>query len=485
MNQNNLKKSIGFLTATLTVTALVAGCASKPSSTGAASGAAGASGSNKPGVTTLRPYREATLANGLRVLFLRDASLPALSMGLLIQAGATSDPDGLSGLANLVSDLLSEGTKKRDANAIADDLGRIGASFGATVDYDYTYLSITGLSFSSNELLSNFAELAMQPSFPENEVNRVKQQTMAQIERALDNPRAVADVASNTFLFGKHPYGRSVLGSIREVEALSKKSVTQHYLRFYRPNNAILTVVGKFDAAFEKAVETEFGQWANREIPKIALDAPQAVPGLRVHVVEKPGLSQAQIRLASLGIRRKDDDFLPLRVANTILGGAFASRLNDRIRKELGLTYSISSGYEARLQRGAFEIETFTKAESIEKVVTETLALYKEFAAKGITAEELERARGFLRGVFPQAIETSEKLAFNLVLLRLFGISDRYLTHYIHDIDDLSVSDINSAIRRHAKADDFSIVVYGPPGTVDVMKKISPQTELTPVDSLK
>lgn len=479
-----MKSSLRFFSTITALTIALAACTSAPPRPQAASDL-GSVSVNDSGVTTLRPYRERNLSNGLKVLFINENSLPSLSFGLLIQSGATADPEGQTGLSNLVSDLLSQGTKKRDASKIADDLGLIGATFSSNVDNDYTYLALNGLSFSADQLLANFSELAMEPSFPDQEIERTKKQTLAMIDRGLDNSRVVADRAANQFLFGTHPYGRPVSGSYKDVAALTKKNIIQHYLRYYRPNNAILTVVGKFDAEFEKKVEAQFGSWVKRDVPKLDLDAPKAPEGLRIRVVEKAGLTQAQIRFGAIGIRRKDDDFLDLRVANTILGGAFASRLSDRIRKDLGLTYSISSNFDARLELGAFEIETFTKIESIETLIAETLKMYKEFVSGGVKEEELKRARGYLRGIFPQAIETSEKLALNLVLLRLYGISDRYLTHYIRDLESLSVSDINSAIRRKMRLNDLSIVVHGPPGTAERLKSLTAAVDTVPVETLR
>lgn len=460
------------------------GCVSKEM------GSTGSSDSNVTvtsgsGVTTLRTYRETTLTNGLRVLFLPDTSLPALSLGLLVRSGASSDPEGQAGLANFVSDLLDQGTKHRSATQISDDLGRLGATFRATVDFDYTYLALSGLSVSSQQLLANFAELATEPAFPDAEVTRIRKQNLASIERSLDNPRAVAELAIGAWVFGSHPYGRSLAGNLKQAAGLSKKNVIQHYLKFYRPNNSILVVAGKFDSAFEKNVEESFGVWSRREVPALVLSEPKSIPGVRVQVVDKAGLSQAQIRFASVGIKRKDDDFLALRVANTILGGAFASRLNDKIRKELGLTYSISSNFDSRLERGPFEISTFTKVESIDKVVTETLTVYRDFVARGITSAELDRAKGYLKGIFPQAIETSDKLAFNLVLLRLYGVPDRYLTHYIRELDSVSVSDVNSAIRRHMSVENLAVVVHAPKASTENLKTLGSQYEVISVDSLQ
>jgi zinc protease len=479
MKQSNYKS---LLSAAM-VAILVAGCASGAGS-GAGSNASG--GYTKPSSSSvLRPHREITLTNGLKVLFVPDQSLPSLSMGLLVKSGASEDPEGMAGLTNLVASLLDQGTRKRNALQIGDDLGRIGASFRASVDHDYSYMSISGLSTKSADLFSNFFEITTMPSFADAELARVKKQIVGGIERAFDNPRYIADLAATKALFGKHPYGRSVAGTSKEVAALSKKSVIQHYLRYFRPNNSVLVVVGQFDADFESKVETEFGTWAKREVEQEAVPVNKAPEGIRIVVVDKPGLTQAQIRFVTMGIRRNNDDFLALRVGNTVFGGAFASRLNDRIRKELGLTYSISSGFDARLSEGPFEIETFTKIDSIEKVVVETLAMYKKLLADGITSEEIKRVRGYLTGVFPQAIETSDKLAFNMLLLRLYGIPDTYLTNYVRDLSGVSVSDVNAALRKALNPRNLTVVIHAPAASAESLKGKFDSYEVIPVSSLQ
>lgn len=481
------------LTAVLTATT---GCSSQPVASGGTSelGTAEAGGAAAPsaraaasvaGVTKLRPYRETTLPNGLQILFLEDSTLPSLSMSLLVKTGSAQDPEGQSGLANLVTELLDQGTKKRDAMGIADDLARLGAQFDAGVNYDYSTLSLTGLSFSANELLVQFYDIASGPTFPNEEIERLKKQVVARLERGLDNPSYVADLAALRAVYPEHPYGRTLLGTKNEILKLSKKNVIQHYLRYYRPNNSILSVVGKFDEAYARKVEATFANWARRDVPASQNSVPVETAGIRLRIVDKPGLTQAQIRFGSLGIERKDDAFLALRVANTVLGGAFTSRLNDKVRKELGLTYGISSSFDPRAQRGPFEIETFTKVESIKQVVDETLAIYRSFIDKGVTAEEVDRAKGYLRGIFPQAIQTSERLALNLMLLRLYGLQDRYLTHYIYDLDRISVSEINRAIRKNMKPDQLAIVVHAPQEAVEVIKPQVNSVEVISVDQLR
>lgn len=476
-----IEKSVWGLVAVAAMVATSAmGCAS---GSGTASNA-GASYS-KPSSSVLRLHRETVLPNGLRILFVPDQSLPSLSMGLMVKSGASEDPEGMAGLTNLVASLLDQGTRKRNALQIGDDLGRIGASFRASVDHDYSYMSISGLSTASDELFSNFFEITTMPSFADAELARVKKQIVGGIERAFDNPRYIADLAATRALFGKHPYGRSVAGTSKEVASLSKKNVIQHYLRYFRPNNSVLVVVGQFDGDFEKKVETEFGTWAKREVEQEALPVHKGPEGIRIVVVDKPGLTQAQIRFVTMGIRRSSEDFLPLRVGNTVFGGAFASRLNDRIRKELGLTYSISSGFDARLSEGPFEIETFTKVDSIEKVVVETLAMYKKLLSDGITSDEIKRVRGYLAGVFPQAIETSDKLAYNMLLLRLYGIPDSYLTNYVRDLGGVSVSDVNAALRKALNPKNLTVVIHAPAASAESLKGKFDSYEVIPVSSLQ
>jgi zinc protease len=436
-------------------------------------------------LSVLRLHREMVLSNGLQILFIPDQTLPSLSLGLMVNSGAADDPNGMSGLSNLVAALLDQGTRQRTAIQISDDLGRLGATFRSNVDYDYSYLSITGLSTHAVELLSNFYEITTSPSFTDSEIARIKKQIVGGIERSFDNPRFVVDLAATKKLFGPHPYGRSVSGTEKDVSALSKKNVIQHYLKYFRPNHSVLVVVGQFDAQFEKRVESEFGNWAKRRVETDPLSKNKEPDGIRIIVVDKPGLTQAQMRFVTMGIRRSDKNFLPLRVGNTVFGGAFASRLNDRIRKELGLTYSISSGFDTREAEGPFEIETFTKLDSIEKVVNETVSMYQQFITEGITSDEIKRVRGYLTGVFPQAIETSDKLAFNMLLLRRYKIPDSYLTNYVRDLGNISVSDVNTAIRATLNPKNITIVIHAPAASTAALKGRFDSYEVIPVSALQ
>ncbi len=408
----------------------------------------------------LPAYEEKKLPNGLQVLYLPDNSLPYVSLSLMVKVGVVNDPADVPGVSAMVAELLDKGTTRRSAPKIAEDFGQIGADYEAYASTEYSMVTASALSTKADELLAYVHEVVTEPTFSDAEIERARTRTLASLRRLEDNSRAFADRAFNAFLFESHPYARPVSGTIKSVTNIRKKHIIQHYLRYYRPNNAILAVVGKYTPEFAAQVQKMFGAWEQREVPALELEGPQVVKGRQVLLVDKPGLVQAQVRVGHIGIERQSEDFLAVRVANTILGGAYMSRLNNRVRIQLGLTYSIYSWFETFHKPGAFEISTFTKNESVGQTVEEILKVVSEFKKNGVTAEEVEAAKGYLKGVFPQAIETPEKLANSLLVLRFYGVPDSYLKNYLRDLDSLSVSAVNRAIKKHFDDENIKIVVY-------------------------
>ncbi|MES2854348.1 MAG: pitrilysin family protein [Bdellovibrionota bacterium] len=470
-----MRKNLAFKTAILSsgLALAMAGCAS--------GGSSGDSQAPKPGVSKkaskglLRGFEETTLPNGLRVLYVPDENLPYISYSLLVKTGAAGDPVGQEGLGAFVAEMLDKGTSKRSATQIARDIGFMGADFSSSAGYDYSMISASAISTQAETLLKNVVEIATDPSFSDAEIDRVRKQMLAGIQRRVDNPDAFADLAFTEYLYGAHPYGKAVTGSKKSIMAVSKRNLIRQYLRFYRPNNAILAVVGKYTPELRAKVEASFGAWENRETPAVEMPTIAEPTGLQIRLLDKPGLVQAQVRFGHLGIARNSPDFMALRLANTVLGGAFSSRLNDRLRKDLGLTYSVGSSYDARKDRGPFTIETFTKNASVGQVVSETLKVLEEYRTNGVTTEDINRAKGYLKGIFPASIESAEKLAFNLMVLRLYGISDDYLSDYISNVDDLSKSEVNEAIKKYLHPDKLKVLVYtSAPEVTPQLKTIAP-----------
>ena len=175
----------------------------------------------------------------------------------------------------------------------------------------------------------------------------------------------------------------------------------------------------------------------------------------------KPNLKQTQIRLGQRGIPRNNEDFLKLRLANEILGGGFSSRLNQKIRDDLGLTYSIGSSIDARSDRGIFIVSTFTKNETAGKTLTETLAVFQEFVENGVNETELRAAKNLLIGQFPKVIETPDRLASTYMFLDFYGVPRSYLSDFIKNLEKISLTEVNEVIKKYYHPRNFRIVVYG------------------------
>lgn len=423
----------------------------------------------------LKPFKEVVLDNGLKIIYVRDESLPRVSFTMLVKTGNMQEPVAEAGLNAMTAYLLEQGTQTRDAMKIADEFGQMGSSLDISPGYDVTTIYADSLTTSAEKMLEVYADVMMNPAFKDVEISRMRSQVISSLKKKVDNPSVYTDEQMDLFLFGEHPYGRDVNGTVDGVKALTKQEIIKHYLTFYRPNNATMAVVGQFDDAFEKQVQDVFSKWTKRTIPVVAVTTPPPVDNLQVKLIVKKGLKQTQIRLSQVGIDRKDPDFIPLRLANEALGGSFGSRLNQKVRDDLGLTYSIYSSFDVRKDRGSFDISTFTKNETAAQALDETLKVVANYDAGGATDAEVAASRNQLVGQFPRAIETADRLVYNLLVLDFYGIPNDYLVDYIKNVSKIKPKEINAAFKRHVDPKNFKVIVYGNDSIVPQFEKYKPE----------
>lgn len=421
----------------------------------------------------LPSYSDSTLQNGLKILMIEDHSLPYVTVGLLVRAGASADLMGKSGLADLTSSLLERGTKSKSAEIIADEFGQLGSEFGSSADYDFTYFSTSGLSSHQQKLVDLFIELITEPVFSSGEVLKMKSEMIADIKRSYDQPAYVASRLYGQLLFGGHPYGRSSSGTVRDVKAINQKDVIRFYLKNYRPNNSMLVLVGDFNKDVLTSIEAKLEKWEPRSIDSESKPVLSAYTGLQLQLAARPDLKQTEVRMGHYGVQRAIEDYQTLKVAETILGSGFTSRLTSEIREKRGLTYSIQSAFDARKDIGPFTISASTRHEKVGELVRETLGVFSDFYKNGVTEQEVSDAKGYLQGSFPRLIETPEGLAKMLVSLRFYGVSDNYLKDYIKNLQKITADDVNKVIRKYYHPDQMRVLIYGPENkTLDQLRPI-------------
>lgn len=408
----------------------------------------------------LRPFEEKVLANGLRVLYIPDHTLPRVSFQMGVGSGSAQDPQGLEGLSSLTVSLLETGTKTRGALQIADEFAQLGSSFQESASSDFVGMSTTGLAQFKEQLLALFADVVLNPAFAQAELNRKKSQVLAELAQLQDRPSEYASLLFDQELFGKHPYAHPVPGRSKSVKSITRAHVQKHFATHHVPGNAILAVVGNFDETFKATVEKTFSAWPAGKKQDFQVPLPTAHTQRAFKLFTKEGLQQTQIRIGQLGIPRNHPDFLKVRIANLVLGGAFASRLNQKVRDDLGLTYSISSGMDAKQTTGSFEISTFARNEKVAEAIRATLVVFDEFHQKGITESELKASKALLVGQFPAAIETVDRLAFNLMVLRFYGVPDTYLTEFFKNVNSITLAEVNEAIKRHFNPQLLKVVIF-------------------------
>jgi zinc protease len=356
--------------------------------------------------------------------------------------------------------LLEQGTQTKTSPVLADELGQLGTEIRIEPGNDFTIVAMDALVNSSDKMLSLFADVVMNPAFLDGEVARTKAQIIAGQQKKIDDPSSYANDAFDEFLFQGHPYAKDVTGTPHSVRKIKKQDVIRHYLTQYRPNNAVLAVVGRYNRDFEAKVAETFKKWAGKPIKDFSAPEPKAIAGLEVKLLSKTGLQQAQIRIGAFGIRRADPDFLKLRLANVALGGEFGSRLNQHVRDDLGLTYSISSYFDSRADRGPFAISTFTKNETVGKTLDESLKVLSAFVEQGMNEAEFKAAKEQLVGQFPRAIETADRLAFNVLVLNYYGIPLSYLQDFNKNVDALTLEQVNEAVRKHVDPKNLRVLIY-------------------------
>ena len=407
----------------------------------------------------------ARLGNGLTVLVMPTQRLPLVDLRLVMRAGSVNDPPGKEGLAGLTAELLTQGAGERDAEQIAQEIDFVGGSLEAGAGSEQTTVSCEVLRKDFATGLALLRDVAVSPTFPADAVQRKRDETLGQIAALKNDPSAVADVALGTFLFGDTPLAHPVIGWEKSVAGLTREDVAGFHRRHLSPDDALLAVVGDVDPRTVVAeVEKAFARWKRSgEKRGEAYRAVAESRGLRVRIVEKPEVTQSQIRMACMGVPRNHPDYYPIQVANVILGGGFSSRLVDEIRVNQGLTYGISSGFTMWRNTGRFGIETFTRNESIRKTVDAVLAEVGKLRDQGPSEEEVARAKRLLTGQFPLGLQAPDDLAAQLLAVEFYGLEPDYLQGFSARIDAVTMEDVRRALKSYFCVGDLRILVVSNP----------------------
>jgi len=403
-----------------------------------------------------------TLANGLQVWVVPRNGVPRVDMVLAVRgAGHIADGATHPGFANMLAGLLNEGTAKHDSRAIAELAQGLGGSVGAFASADGISVQADAVASQAAPMMQLLAEVVRTPSFPAKEVALVKANALQSLRVQETQPRFRADRALNRAVFGEHPYGHTT-PTVEAINSTDEALLRAEHARRFRPDQALLVIAGRIkEADAMKLAQHAFGDWkAEGKAPAADLKAPVAAKPVHI-LLERPGSVQSTIRLGGNGIAATAADQVPLRLASTVLGGGFSSRVNIKLREEKGYTYGASAGARMMREGGSIVGGADVRNEVTGAAIGEYFNEYKRIGSELVSPQEMEMHKRYVAGSYVLSNQMQRAVAATLASNWLVGLPAEYLTQYVPLIQKVTPEQVRAVSKKYFNPEDQAIVVVG------------------------
>lgn len=408
--------------------------------------------------------RKVDLPNGLKVRFVPYGEMPKVTVRLVTQTGNVDETENEVWLADLMADLLEQGTTTRTAEQIAREAALMGGPLEVGVGVNQTTIGMDVFSESGPAAANLIADVARNPRFPESELERLKADRIRTLSISRSTPQSAAQEKFYSVLYPNHVYGR-IFPTEAMLRGYTLDQVKSFYDRNFGAARSFVYVVGRFDqAAMERAIRDAFGTWKAGNPPTKVTATP--VARRAVHFVERPGAVQSTLYIGLPVIDPSHAEYVPLTVMNAILGGSFGSRITSNIREQKGYTYSPQGVITARLGSALWteiaDVTTNVTGPSIKEILFEIDRLRTEPPS----AAELTGIQNYLAGTFVLRNSSRGGIAQQLSFIDLHGLSEDYLRSYVQRVYALTPADIQRMAQTYIDPNKLSIVVVGDPAVV-------------------
>jgi predicted Zn-dependent peptidase len=435
---------------------------------------------------SLPPVQIAELKNGLQVNTIVADQLPVVYATLVVRSGGESDPPKLPGLAGLVAQMLKEGTTKRSSAKIAEEIEFLGADLWASSDEENTYVGVRALAEQFDLVMGILAEVAGQPAFSNKELEKLKRRELDRLALSEREPRYIARRTFYRQLYGAHPYG-TVDTNPRAVKRVRRQDMERWHREHFVGKNAFLVVTGDVDPAHvAETAQKTLGAWnaGRRAVPTYR--EPPRPSDRNILVVDRPGSVQSVIYIGNLAIARADREWIPLKVANQVLGGSAASRLFMDLREKRSLTYGAYSAVSERVDIGPFVAYASVRTEVTNEAIGAFFEHLERINREPADSEELVNAKRYLSDSFPLTVDTPGKLAELVVELRTYGLPDDYWDRYRQWIRKTSASEAQYVARNYIRPKDSLVVIVGQAADfAQSLQQFGPVTVVSPDGEVK
>jgi len=401
------------------------------------------------------------LSNGLGVWIVEHHEVPLAQINLIVRSGSAADPIGKYGVGSLAAAMLDEGAGTRSSLELADALEFLGANLSTTSSFDYSAIRLSVPVSKLGDALPLMSDVALRPTFPAGDLDRLKKERLTGLLQARDNPAALIQLAFPRVVFGPtHRYGTSANGLPPSIEAFTVADLQSFYRAHYRPDNSTVLVVGDVTpASVMPMLEKAFGSWKAEGMTALVAEVPNApqLKSRQVYIVDKPEAAQSQIRIGWVGVSRST---AALEVLNTILGGSFTSRLNQNLREEHGYSYGANSVFDMRRSAGPFLATAGVQTDKTGEAVKE---FFNELDRIGtlVPDDELKKARNYVALGFPGEFETTGDLARKLEELVVYSLPDDTFAKFVSAVTSVTAADLQRLAARYIQPDKMAVVVVG------------------------
>lgn len=403
----------------------------------------------------------ATLDNGLRVVVFENARLPLVSYRLAFFSGDIHDPMGSTGLTSAMAAQITEGTENYTSLQLADKVERLGASLHASASDDFTILSASALSLYASEILDLMAEVLLRPTFPEDELDLYRRNTVEHLKFQRSQPPFLAGEQAARLLYGKHPYA-AISPSASDIEQLDREALAKFHRGSLIPNNAMLIAVGDIEGdKFITELNDHLSGWQPGDVGTHSFAELPKRDRRTLTIVDRPGSAQSNIVLGNSAIGRTDPDYFKVIVMNQVLGAGASSRVFMNLREEKGYTYGAYTRLNTKRLAGDIEATAEVRNEVTGDSLKEFFYELERIRQDKVGDEELADAKNFLTGVFPIRAETQEGLTNLIVNQHLYGLPDDYLQTYREHVDAVTTDDVIEAAQKYVRPDEMAVVIVG------------------------
>ncbi|MDZ4730347.1 MAG: pitrilysin family protein [Xanthomonadales bacterium] len=399
------------------------------------------------------------LPNGLKVTLVPYGSIPKVTISAIVMAGNLNEGKD-TWLADLTASLMEEGTSSRSAQNVAREAAEMGGSLSIGVGLDQTFVTGQSLAEFAPDMVALLADVMLHPALPADELERLRRDSLRNLEVALNDPDTMALVAFREALYGDHPYGR-LFPSAEQLQSYTVEQIRTFWDENFGAQRTHVFVAGMFDStAVSAAIEQAFGGWKSGPGPLLMPPQP-AKDRQYVDLINRNNASQSNVYLGLVTPDPSQLDYVALQAANSMLGGAFSSRITRNIREDKGYTYSPNSALSARKQDAYWvqnaAIATDDTAAALKEVYSEINRLRDEPPSE----QELLATQNLMAGIFTLQNSTPQGIINVLNYVDLHGLGDDYLSDYVSRVYALTPAEISRVTQEYLKPDEMTLVVVG------------------------